>query len=233
MTVIVQDLINRSYQYAKLEQFWKQGITHYRTVRGSTYHCPLCDEMAKHIWPVEEVVLPYHPRCVCIPVAVENVGVGVLSDYIESSYERLDEFRRSIPRGKPIVIPVNDTIVDKFTISRAAVKNWRSHSYKYETERNDALINIRSFFEKSEYVGWAHDEKRMDNGAWKNKHPNVKNWLYYKIVVVDEESYLVIQQTKDGKFIPYCLEDQYGSAPKVGGEVCISSLRAPHPGGTV
>lgn len=70
MTVIGQDLINRSYQYARLEQFRKQGITHYRTVRGSTYHCPLCDEMAKLIWPVEEVVLPYHPRCVCIPVRV-------------------------------------------------------------------------------------------------------------------------------------------------------------------
>ena len=72
MTVVGQDLINRSYQFSKLSQMREQGVTHYRTIRGSYYDCPLCDEMTERIWPIETVVLPYHARCVCIPVPVSS-----------------------------------------------------------------------------------------------------------------------------------------------------------------
>ena len=70
ISVIMQDLINATYQYAKVQSFRDMGAIGYRTVRNSNYDCPFCDEMAKRIWPLDEVVLPYHPRCVCIPVPV-------------------------------------------------------------------------------------------------------------------------------------------------------------------
>ena len=70
MTVVCQDFINASYQYAKVRSFVGTGAIGYRTERNSNYDCKYCDDMTKKVWPLDEVVLPYHPRCVCIPVPV-------------------------------------------------------------------------------------------------------------------------------------------------------------------
>lgn len=74
ITVVTQDAINRAVQYARLQKFKEMGAIGYRTVRNSNYDCPFCDEMAKKIWPLDEIVLPYHPRCVCsaVPVFLTN-----------------------------------------------------------------------------------------------------------------------------------------------------------------
>lgn len=66
ITVVKQDMINSVYQYARIQSFKGSGAIGYRTVRNSNFHCPYCDEMAERIWPLDTVVLPYHPRCVCI-----------------------------------------------------------------------------------------------------------------------------------------------------------------------
>lgn len=76
ITVVVQDYINAAYQYAKVQRFREMGAIGYRTVRNSYYDCPLCDQMGKVVWPLNQVVLPYHPRCVCTPVPVfENENI--------------------------------------------------------------------------------------------------------------------------------------------------------------
>lgn len=69
-TVIGQDMVNRAYQYARVQDFGAKGAVGYRTIRNSNYHCPLCDEMTRRIWNLNEVVLPYHARCVCSAVPV-------------------------------------------------------------------------------------------------------------------------------------------------------------------
>ena len=43
----------------------RDGAIGYRTFRQSNYDCPLCDSLTKQIWPIDEEVLPAHPRCVC------------------------------------------------------------------------------------------------------------------------------------------------------------------------
>ena len=68
--VVEQDIVNSAYQYAKVMEFGKLGAVGYRTERNSTFDCPFCDEMSGKVWPLDEIVLPYHPRCVCIPVPV-------------------------------------------------------------------------------------------------------------------------------------------------------------------
>ena len=69
-TLIAQDFINRAFQYAKVQEFKKNGAIGYRTVRNSNFDCPFCDEMREQIWPLNVIVLPYHPRCVCYAVPV-------------------------------------------------------------------------------------------------------------------------------------------------------------------
>jgi len=65
-TVIIQDIINSTYQRGVLERYGRNPkIIGYKVHRGSTYQCGLCDEMCVGIHPLDEIVLPAHPRCCC------------------------------------------------------------------------------------------------------------------------------------------------------------------------
>ena len=65
--------INEAFQYGRILGYGKKGAIGYRTHRNSSFDCPYCDELTTHIWPLDEIVLPAHPRCVCysIPVFAE------------------------------------------------------------------------------------------------------------------------------------------------------------------
>ena len=65
LTEIERYAINEAYQYGCILHYGKMGAIGYRTFRQSTYPCEYCDELTMHIWPLDEIVLPAHPRCVC------------------------------------------------------------------------------------------------------------------------------------------------------------------------
>lgn len=65
LTEIERYAINEAYQYGCILHYGKLGAIGYRTNRQSTYPCEYCDELTMHIWPLDEIVLPAHPRCVC------------------------------------------------------------------------------------------------------------------------------------------------------------------------
>ena len=76
MTLTEQQAINEAFQHATLLKFRKDDeVIGYRVVRGSTYDCPLCDELCVGIHPLYEEVLPAHPRCCCrmVPVTRKDV----------------------------------------------------------------------------------------------------------------------------------------------------------------
>lgn len=70
ITVIGQDLVNKAFQSARILSFRDGGAIGYRTIRQSNYDCPYCDEMCERVWPLDQIALPYHPRCVCKAVPV-------------------------------------------------------------------------------------------------------------------------------------------------------------------
>lgn len=65
LTEIEQYAINEAYQYGRILHYGKLGAIGYRTYRQSSYPCEACDELTRHIWPLDVIVLPEHPRCVC------------------------------------------------------------------------------------------------------------------------------------------------------------------------
>lgn len=65
LTEIERYAINEAYQYGCILRYEKMGAIGYRTFRQSTYPCDHCDELTMHIWPLDVIVLPAHPRCVC------------------------------------------------------------------------------------------------------------------------------------------------------------------------
>ena len=70
LTEIERYAINEAYQYGKILGYGKKGAIGYRTHRNSSFDCPYCDELTTHIWPLDEIVLPAHPRCVCYSTPV-------------------------------------------------------------------------------------------------------------------------------------------------------------------
>ena len=75
VTLIGQDMINKAFQFARIESFKEEGAIGYRTIRQSGFNCPYCDEMCTKVYPLDELVLPYHPRCVCkaVPVFIDEI----------------------------------------------------------------------------------------------------------------------------------------------------------------
>lgn len=65
LTEIEMYAINEAYQYGCILHYGKLGAIGYRTYRQSSYPCEACDELTRHIWPLDVIVLPEHPRCVC------------------------------------------------------------------------------------------------------------------------------------------------------------------------
>lgn len=70
LTEIERYAINEAYQYGRILHYAKLGAIGYRTHRNSTYDCPECDELTKVIHPLDVMVLPAHPRCVCYSTPV-------------------------------------------------------------------------------------------------------------------------------------------------------------------
>lgn len=70
LTEIEQYAINEAFQYGRLHKYRKMGAIGYRTHRASSYPCDHCDELTMHIWPLDNMVLPAHPRCVCYTTPV-------------------------------------------------------------------------------------------------------------------------------------------------------------------
>lgn len=62
--------INEAFQYGRILGYGKKGAIGYRTHRASNYPCEACDELTRHIWPLDIIVLPEHPRCVCFSTPV-------------------------------------------------------------------------------------------------------------------------------------------------------------------
>ena len=75
LTEIEQYAINEAFQYGRVLNYKKMGAIGYRTFRQSSYPCEYCDELTMQIWPLDVMVLPAHPRCVCRsePVFAEEI----------------------------------------------------------------------------------------------------------------------------------------------------------------
>lgn len=70
LTEIERYAINEAFQYGSVLRFGKMGAIGYRTHRASNYPCEHCDELTMQVWPLDIIVLPAHPRCVCFSTPV-------------------------------------------------------------------------------------------------------------------------------------------------------------------
>ena len=75
-TLVANTMLNQAFQYDTLLTFGKDpSIIGYKVHRGSGYDCEYCDELCVGIHPLDEIVLPAHPRCMCYmtPVRASDI----------------------------------------------------------------------------------------------------------------------------------------------------------------
>lgn len=70
LTLLVQWIVSASWTRIKLLWFRRRGATGYRVIRHSNYPCPVCAAAAAVIHPIDDIVVPLHPNCVCTVEAV-------------------------------------------------------------------------------------------------------------------------------------------------------------------
>ena len=66
IALVTATMLNAGRQYGMLLGWGRDSqIIGYRVRRGSDYDCPECDDLTIGIHPLDEIVLPAHPHCVC------------------------------------------------------------------------------------------------------------------------------------------------------------------------
>lgn len=65
LTLAGRGMINEAYQMGTIMSYEGTGAIGYKIHRGSTFPCPVCDDLTIGVHPLGEVLLPAHPRCVC------------------------------------------------------------------------------------------------------------------------------------------------------------------------
>ena len=65
VAVLMQTFIYTAFTKGYIRKGGKDGAIGYRTFRQSNYDCAMCDSLTKRVWPIDEAVIPAHPRCVC------------------------------------------------------------------------------------------------------------------------------------------------------------------------
>lgn len=70
LTLIEQTTLTEAWQRGVLSGYGRGGAIGYVIHRGSTYDCPLCDSFCNKVYPLDELMLPIHPRCCCYTTPV-------------------------------------------------------------------------------------------------------------------------------------------------------------------
>lgn len=65
LTLTEQTMIQNGFERGVVQGYRSLGAIGYRVYRTTDYYCPDCDALCVGIHPLNEVVLPAHPRCKC------------------------------------------------------------------------------------------------------------------------------------------------------------------------
>lgn len=70
MELVASYTLDEALQYGDILRYRRGGAVGYRCHRGSDYDCAECDAVCAVIHPLDEIVLPVHPRCMCYTTPV-------------------------------------------------------------------------------------------------------------------------------------------------------------------
>ena len=70
LELVASYTLDEALQFGDILRWRRAGAIGYRCHRGSDYDCLECDAVCAEIHPLDEIVLPVHPRCMCYTTPV-------------------------------------------------------------------------------------------------------------------------------------------------------------------
>ncbi len=144
LTEIERYTINEAYQYGCILHYRKLGAIGYRTYRQSSYPCEHCDELTMHIWSLDEIVLPAHPRCVCgsRPVFADGSTGPISPIHVKPKINKIAP--TTIKENKPSAPPLVKESKPDYKSFRAQAINWANKAFVLEKLPNgDSALRLR------------------------------------------------------------------------------------------
>lgn len=217
LTEIERYAINEAFQYGRVLKYGKMGAIGYRTHRASSYPCDYCDELTRQIWPLDILVLPAHPRCVCFSTPVYGNALSntdrenlVFSKKIQNAphvnksqkrtqltkeqkvyRKNLSKRAMDVLRGKS----VNNHLTINF--SRAGIDEYLNQPHNYYFEKNEAVLVLDKMLEDAKYLGI--------NPLYKKE--GVKNSHIYEGSLMGNPIWFVVREYNDGRVLFHSCSD--------------------------
>ena len=217
LTEIERYAINEAFQYGSVLKFGKMGAIGYRTHRASSYPCDYCDELTMRVWPLDIMVLPAHPRCVCFSTPVYGDSLSstdleklVLSKKIQNVSQvskspkrlqlteeqklyrkNLSKWAMGVLRGKS----VNNHLTINF--SRAGIDEYLNQPHDLYFEKNEAVLVLDKMLEEAKYLGI--NPKYTKEG--------VKNSHIYEGSLMGNPIWFIVREYNDGRVLFHSCSD--------------------------
>lgn len=217
LTEIERYAINEAFQYGSILRFGKQGAIGYRTHRASSYPCDYCDELTRQIWPLDIMVLPAHPRCVCFSTPVygnalsstdrENLVFSKKiqnAPHVNKSQKRIQlteeqkAYRKNLSKRAMDVLrgkSVNNHLTINF--SRTGIDEYLNQPHNYYFEKNEAALVLDKMLEDAKYLGI--------NPLY-NKE-GVKNSHIYEGSLMGNPIWFIVREYNDGRVLFHSCSD--------------------------
>ena len=72
--------LQMAWMHWKREDFERDGAVGFMCFRGSTFHCPICDDVCNKFYPIDsQMPLPVHSNCCCFAIPVFQRDINDLT----------------------------------------------------------------------------------------------------------------------------------------------------------
>lgn len=167
LTLLEQDSINSAFQYGTFLRYGKDGAIGYTIHRGSGFDCPYCDSFTGVVHPMNECLLPLHPRCVCysrpvygggskitasIPKKIESSSVSQKESKINHKAFRTAALAWAKKNFVAEKLPNGDTALrlrifvadnaDELILNTGYIEKVYSHNVRKDSNRLSTIMNI-------------------------------------------------------------------------------------------
>ena len=106
-------------------------------------------------------------------------------------------------KDKDIIVHPNHGPNYEILVTYQAIKSVTGKPHKFAYLRNVACYNMKEVMSNSEYLGWSPEIKNKTSKG----HGVAENWHYYRIIVGNEDSFISVQEKKEGEMLLHAIQD--------------------------
>ena len=134
-------------------------------------------------------------HCPYIDACIDRTEV----EMIRNSRDAVREYFKE----KTLAVNTSEGPKYEIELTYQAVKCITGKPHKFTYLRNTICYDLEEVMSKAEYLGWSPDIK--DDTV--RGHGDAKNWHYYRIILANEDSFVVVKERENGDMLFHAIQD--------------------------